>query len=107
MNAWKGTILRIDLASGVIRKEALNMKDAQDYVGARGLASKYLVDEVDPMVDPLSPDNKLIMMTGPPDRHCRRFRRKIRGRRESAADGNDRRRQLRRLLRPGAEIRGL
>ncbi|MCL2121567.1 MAG: aldehyde ferredoxin oxidoreductase family protein [Clostridiales bacterium] len=65
MNAWKGTILRIDLANGVIRKEALNMKDAQDYVGARGLASKYLADEVDPLVDPLSPDNKLIMMTGP------------------------------------------
>ena len=29
------------------------------------LGSKYLVDEVDPKVDPLSPDNKIIWATGP------------------------------------------
>ena len=65
MNAWIGTILRVDLAQGTIKKEALNIKDAHDYVGARGLATKYFVDEVDPTVDPLSSDNKLIFMTGP------------------------------------------
>ena len=65
MNAWKGTILRVDLASGSIKKEALKMKDANDYVGGRGLGSKYLVDEVAPDVEPLSPANKLIFMTGP------------------------------------------
>lgn len=65
MNAWKGTILRVDLAAKTIVKEPLNMKDAHDYVGARGLGTKYFCDEVDPQVDPLSPDNKLIFMTGP------------------------------------------
>ncbi|WP_231841022.1 aldehyde ferredoxin oxidoreductase family protein [Deferribacter desulfuricans] len=30
-----------------------------------GLASKYLSEEIDPKVDPLSPENKLIMATGP------------------------------------------
>jgi len=65
MNAWTGVILRVNLADGAIKKEALNMKDAHDYVGGRGLGSKYLVDEIDPAVDPLSPDNKLIFMTGP------------------------------------------
>ncbi len=65
MNAWKGTILRVDLATKTIVKEPLNMKDAHDYVGARGLGTKYFCDEVDPQVDPLSPDNKLIFMTGP------------------------------------------
>ena len=37
----------------------------RQYLGQRGLATKYLVEEVDPKVDPLSPDNKLIFATGP------------------------------------------
>jgi aldehyde:ferredoxin oxidoreductase len=41
------------------------MQWAQEYLGQRGLATKYFVEEVDPKVDPLSPDNKLIMATGP------------------------------------------
>jgi aldehyde:ferredoxin oxidoreductase len=41
------------------------MQWAMDYLGSRGLASKYLVEEMDPKVDPLSPENKLIMSTGP------------------------------------------
>ena len=65
MNGWMGTIIRVDLSNGVITKEPLNMKYANDYVGARGLGSKYLCEEVDPKVDPLGPDNKLIFMAGP------------------------------------------
>jgi aldehyde:ferredoxin oxidoreductase len=38
---------------------------AQTHLGSRGLGSKYLVSEVDPKVDPLSPDNKIIWATGP------------------------------------------
>jgi len=38
---------------------------AKEYLGSRGLASKYLVEEIDPKVDPLSPDNKIIWATGP------------------------------------------
>jgi aldehyde:ferredoxin oxidoreductase len=38
---------------------------AQEYLGSRGLATKYLVEETDPKVDPLSPENKMIMTTGP------------------------------------------
>jgi len=41
------------------------MEWAQDYMGQRGLATKYLVEETDPMVDPFSPDNKMIIATGP------------------------------------------
>ena len=41
------------------------MQWANDYLGQRGLATRYLVDEVDPTVDPLGPDNKFIMTTGP------------------------------------------
>ncbi|MGH6662569.1 MAG: aldehyde ferredoxin oxidoreductase family protein, partial [Rhodospirillales bacterium] len=63
--AWTGKILRVDLNKGTCKDEPLNMKWAMKYLGQRGLATKYLVEEVDPKVDPLSPNNKMIMATGP------------------------------------------
>ena len=63
--AWAKRILRVDLTSGTISEEPLNMDWAMDYLGQRGLATKYFVEEVDPKVDPLSADNKLILATGP------------------------------------------
>ena len=62
---WTRKVLRVDLTKGTCKSEPLNMKWAQDYLGQRGLATKYFVEEVDPKVDPLSPANKLIMATGP------------------------------------------
>ena len=63
--AWVGKILRVNLTAGSCTSEPLNMEWARQYLGQRGLASKYLVEEIDPRVDPLSPENKLIMTTGP------------------------------------------
>ncbi len=63
--AWTKNALRINLTDGSISKEPLNMEWANDYLGQRGLATKYLVEEIDPKCDPLGPDNKLIMTTGP------------------------------------------
>ena len=63
--AWTRKILRVDLTKGTCKAEPLNMEWAMDYLGSRGLASKYLVEEIDPKIDPLSADNKLIMATGP------------------------------------------
>lgn len=65
MNGYTGTILRVNLENKTIVKEPLNRKAAEDFVGARGLGTKYFCDEVDPKVDALGPDNKLIFMTGP------------------------------------------
>jgi len=62
---WTKKILRVDLSNGRIKSEPLNMEWARDYLGQRGLATKYFVEEVDPKVDPLAPENKLIMTTGP------------------------------------------
>jgi aldehyde:ferredoxin oxidoreductase len=62
---WTKKILRVDLSNGSIKSEPLNMQWAKDYLGQRGLATKYFVEEVDPKVDPLAPENKLIMTTGP------------------------------------------
>ena len=63
--AWARKILRVNLTSGTCVDEALNMDWAQKYLGQRGLATKYLTEEIDPKVDPLSPENKMIMATGP------------------------------------------
>ncbi|HPR07384.1 MAG TPA: aldehyde ferredoxin oxidoreductase N-terminal domain-containing protein, partial [Denitromonas sp.] len=62
---WARKILRVNLTQGTCTPEPLNMQWADEYLGSRGLASKYLISEIDPKVDPLSPDNKMIMSTGP------------------------------------------
>ncbi len=63
--AWARKVLRVNLSKGKCSEEPLNMDWAMKYLGQRGLATKYLVEEIDPKVDALSPDNKLIMATGP------------------------------------------
>ena len=63
--SWAGKILRVNLTAGTVKVEALNMDWARQYIGSRGLASKYLVEEINPKVDPLSADNKIIWATGP------------------------------------------
>ncbi len=63
--AWARNVLRVNLSKGTCANEPLNMEWAQKYLGQRGLATKYLVEETDPKVDPMSPDNKMIMATGP------------------------------------------
>ena len=63
--SWAGKILRVNLTAGTVKTEALNTEWARAYIGSRGLGSKYLVSEVDPKVDPLAPENKIIWATGP------------------------------------------
>jgi aldehyde:ferredoxin oxidoreductase len=63
--SWNRKVLRVNLTTGTCAAEPLNMQWAQEYLGSRGLATKYLVSEIDPKVDPLSPANKMIMTTGP------------------------------------------
>ncbi|MDX1426032.1 MAG: aldehyde ferredoxin oxidoreductase N-terminal domain-containing protein, partial [Kiloniellales bacterium] len=63
--AWQRKILRVDLSSGTVKSEPLNMDWAADYLGERGLGTKYLMETMDPKADPLGPDNVLIFATGP------------------------------------------
>lgn len=63
--AWTRKVLRVNLSAGTCASETLNMDWATQYLGQRGLASKYLTEEIDATVDALGPDNKLIMVTGP------------------------------------------
>ncbi len=62
---WTGTVLRINLTDRTITKEPLNEDWAKEYVGGRGLGAKYLSEEMDPTVDALDPENKMLFVTGP------------------------------------------
>ena len=63
--AWTKKVLRVNLSAGTCTAEPLNMAWAQDYLGQRGLATKYYVSEVDPKIDPFAPENKMVFATGP------------------------------------------
>jgi aldehyde:ferredoxin oxidoreductase len=63
--SWQRKLLRVDLTAGTCASEPLNMEWAKAFLGQRGLATKYLVEETDPKVEPLSPGNKIIFATGP------------------------------------------
>ncbi len=65
MKGWMGKILRVDLTRAVVHEETLDPLAAKDYIGGRGLGIYFLQREVDPLCDPLSADNLLVMATGP------------------------------------------
>jgi aldehyde:ferredoxin oxidoreductase len=63
--SWQKKVLRVNLSDGSSSVEPLNMEWANDYLGERGLASKYLMESMDPKADAMSPENVLIFATGP------------------------------------------
>ena len=63
--AWTKKVLRVNLTEGTCIGEPLNMQWADQYLGQRGLATRYMSEEVDPTCDALGADNKMIMATGP------------------------------------------
>ena len=65
MTGWTGKLLRVNLTTADIRVEPIRSDWAKEYIGGRGLAARYLYEEMDPSADPLSPENKLIFATGP------------------------------------------
>lgn len=59
------TLLRVNLSTKKVKKEAVPERILRDYVGGRGVATKLLTDNMDPGADALSPANPLIFATGP------------------------------------------
>ena len=60
-----GDLLRIDLTARTVSEETIPPRIVRDYIGGKGIGTHYLLDEVAPEVDPLSPANKLIFVNGP------------------------------------------
>ena len=65
MFGWMGKLLFVDLTDGNVREERLNSRVLKDFIGGRGLGIYYLNKFVDPNCDPVSPENMLVMATGP------------------------------------------
>jgi aldehyde:ferredoxin oxidoreductase len=65
MGGYMGKLLVVDLTSGELKDEPLDLNVAHDFVGGAGYAARYLYDELGPDTDPLGPDNTLMFMTGP------------------------------------------
>jgi len=65
MYGWHGKLLRINLTTRTTSVEDIDPQVCRDFIGGRGVAIHYLSKEVDPLVDPLAPENKLIFATGP------------------------------------------
>jgi aldehyde:ferredoxin oxidoreductase len=63
--SWTKKVLRINLTAGTCTPEPLNMEWVEQFLGQRGLATKYLTEEVPPTTDALSPENTMYMITGP------------------------------------------
>ncbi len=60
-----GKMLRINLTNGSWSDVPLTNELAEKYIGGAGMAARILYDELKPGIDPLSPDNKVIFLTGP------------------------------------------
>ncbi len=60
-----GDLLRIDLTTRTTSEETVPPELIKELIGAKGIGTHYLIEEVAPEVDPLSPGNKLIFVVGP------------------------------------------
>ncbi|MDI6819661.1 MAG: aldehyde ferredoxin oxidoreductase family protein [Candidatus Hodarchaeaceae archaeon] len=65
MFGYKGKLLRVDLTEGSLEERPTSEQLARAFLGGRGLGAALLYKELERGVDPLSPKNVLIFMTGP------------------------------------------
>ena len=65
MHGYAGRILHVDLTTGKTRVEPLNVEYAKKYIGGIGLGIRLLLDHSEPGTEPFSPENPLILATGP------------------------------------------
>jgi aldehyde:ferredoxin oxidoreductase len=65
MRSYTGKLVRLNLSQRKSQVEDVPEPLMKNFLGGRGVAVKYLYDELKPGVEPLGADNKLIFMMGP------------------------------------------
>ncbi|MBS7647203.1 MAG: aldehyde ferredoxin oxidoreductase family protein [Candidatus Bathyarchaeia archaeon] len=65
MYGYAGRVLHVDLTTGKTRIEPLNEDYAKKYIGGIGLGMRLWLDHSKAGVDPFSPENPLVLTTGP------------------------------------------
>lgn len=65
MYGYAGKILRVNLTNRTQSIDKLSDDDAKKFIGGKGIAIKILFNELQPKIDPLGPENKLVYAVGP------------------------------------------
>ena len=65
MKGFSGKYLEVDLGTGEVSTRELDERLFRLYVGGTGLAAYLFLKEMDPLVDPRSPENPLMFVNGP------------------------------------------
>lgn len=65
MLGYQNNVLRINLKEKTASTEPLRMDFARKYIGSKGLAIRYMYEELEPGIDALGEKNKLFLTTGP------------------------------------------
>ncbi len=64
IKGYAGKALNVDLTSGTVSSEPLDMDMAEKYIGGMGINNKLALDLMPEGLDPFSPDNPIILSTG-------------------------------------------
>ncbi len=62
---YTSQLLRVNLTDHKIQKEEISRSLILEFLGGRGLGAKILFDELKPSTEPLSPENKVLILAGP------------------------------------------
>ncbi|HCJ66359.1 MAG TPA: aldehyde:ferredoxin oxidoreductase [Elusimicrobia bacterium] len=65
MFGYTGKFLRVNLETGKISKEDTPEELIENFLGGDGFAIKVLYEELKAQIEPFSPENKIILATGP------------------------------------------
>ena len=65
VNSYAGKFIRIDLSKEKIEVEPIPSDWKERFLGGVGIGAKILWDETDEKTAPLSPENRLVFLTGP------------------------------------------
>ncbi len=65
LHGYSSRILKVNLTTCSVVREELPEQYLKDYIGGLGLGARLYYDLVPPYVEPLSPENAVLLMTGP------------------------------------------
>jgi aldehyde:ferredoxin oxidoreductase len=65
LHGYTGATLRVNLATGTVTKEKISEELCRRYLGGSGFVAHFLWKELEGGIDPLGPENKLVIATGP------------------------------------------
>jgi len=65
LKGFRGEIINVNLSDSKITIESLNEEIAKEFLGGAGYACRYLYELLNKSTDPLSPNNIIMIMTGP------------------------------------------